>query len=136
MDDALGALEVSASGVGPAENLDKHALYEARDDYNADRKTFLSINGMDLPSIHEVDALQSDEVNSYASTLELFWKRTSNPTTWFYLMLAIAIDFVVIYLLTQLNVRFAPPKSPVPGAVGLREIHFLTDPRFLWTNPH
>ncbi len=134
MDQALGELEGSAIGVGGTEMLNTPVLYEARNNYNADRRTFLSLDGRKHDDIREIKGLQSDDVNSYAATVELFWKRLFEPSTWFYLVLAFAIDFVTIYLLTQLNVRFGhvAADDDAPSEEALR---FETDPRFLWTNP-
>jgi hypothetical protein len=133
MDRELAALETAASGIGTTDHLNKGALYSARDDYNADRSTFFTLNGAPVQGIDEIRSLQSDQVNSYAQTLELFWKRLFNGSTWFYLLLALAIDFVAIYLITQLNVRFGHRGEPASD-YDEENKRFYTDPRFLWTN--
>ncbi len=135
MDSALGQLEVAAAGVGTTDQLDKNALLSARTTYNADRATFLTLDPRPYPDIKEIGTLQSEDVNSYAATIELFYKRLFYPSTWFYLALALMIDFVVIYLITQLNVRYGKrrkrgTKAPDPAAA-----RFTTDPKFLWLNP-
>jgi hypothetical protein len=135
MDKDLAALEVAASGVGPADALDKSGLYRARDNYNSDRRTDISLSGDAILVPNEISSLQSDEVNSYASTIKLFSKRVTQPTTWFYLVLALAMDFAVIYLLTQLNVRFGRTKTQASDKFGPQELRFVTDPQYIWTNP-
>lgn len=130
----LDALETSVSGVGTTDFVDKRPLYEAKSNYNADRSTFFSLRGGAVPEIREIARLQSDEVNSYASTLRLFWERLFNLRTLFYLLLAIALDFALIYLLTQLNIRHGRKRRPSAEA-DADMMRFQTDPKFLWTNP-
>lgn len=130
----LTALETSVSGFGTTDFIEKRPLYEAKNNYNADRSTFFSLRGSPVPEIREIARLQSDEVNSYASTLRLFWDRLFNLRTLFYLAIALAIDFLLIQLLTLLNVKHGkkrrPRESPTPEM-----LRFQTDPKYLWVNP-
>jgi len=135
MNSALGQLEINAAGVGTTDQLNKNALLSARTDYNADRATFLTLDPRPYPDIREIGTLQSEDVNSYAATIELFYKRLFYPSTWFYLLIALMIDFVVIYLITQLNVRYGKRRKRGSGTIDVATARFATDPKFLWLNP-
>ncbi len=128
----LGALEASSSGIGPSATVDQSPLYAARTSFNTDRRTYLSLSGDDPTSITSIDTLQSDEVSSYASTLSLLAKRAGQVTTWFYVAIALALDFAVIYLLTELNLQ-QPKRQAVIGVVA-EDKPFESDPQFLWVN--
>lgn len=130
----LNGLEVAASGLGTTDFLNKRALYDAKNNYNSDRSTFFSLKGSAVEQLPEISRLQSDDVSSYASTLRLFWDRLFTWRTLFYLLLAVALDFALIYLITQLNVRFGK-KRKVRRVAGADTFRFQTDPKFLWTNP-
>lgn len=131
---ALNELETSASGLGPTDGLDMEALYSARGDYNADLKSFVSLSGKPWPRLAAIGMLQSERVNSYMSTLRLFIERMSHAWSWLYVVFAIGIDVVVIYLLTEFNVRYG--RKPASTLVGERiDERFQTDPRYLWVQP-
>jgi hypothetical protein len=129
MDTALAGVETAAAGFGGTESIDKRPLYRARDDYNADRGTFISLGGKASSEMPAIESLQTDEVNSYASTLNLFRKRLLHVTTWFYLLIAFGLDLALIALITELNIRYGQSRRAQAPTVELR---FYTNPRFLW----
>ncbi|PLR25181.1 hypothetical protein SGCZBJ_13205 [Caulobacter zeae] len=129
MDAALAGVETAAAGFGGTESIDKRPLYRARDDYNADRGTFISLGGKPSGETPAIESLQTDEVNSYASTLNLFRKRLLHATTWFYLLIAFGLDLALIALITELNIRYGQAHRAQATAIELR---FYTNPRFLW----
>jgi hypothetical protein len=134
---SLGRLEASATGVGATDGLDIESLYAARDNYNADRSSLLSVTGAPSSGVESIDVLQSDRVNSYAATLRLFLARMNHPSSWGYLALAFGLDFAVIYLLTQFNVQYGRRKDLAsPALAEPRDERFQTDPRFLWVKPN
>lgn len=130
MDTALASVETAAAGFGGTESIDKGPLYRAKDDYNADRGTFISLGGQASAATPVIESFQTDEVNSYASTLNLFRKRFLYPTTWFYLLIAVGLDLALIFLITQLNIRYGRARKSTTVVV---ERRFYTDPRFLWS---
>lgn len=130
MDRGLETVEAAAIGIGGVDSIDIQPLYRARDDYNADRQTFASLGGQTTADTPEITSLQIDEVNSYASTLNLFRKRLLHIATWVYLLIAIGLDLALIGLLTELNVRFGSAARAKAVVVDPR---FYTDPRFLWS---
>ena len=132
---ALDQLEISATGIGSTDGLNLEALYVARSHYNADRKSYFSLIDREVPGIPAISVLQTDRVNSYASTVDLFVKRMTHHTTWFYLVIALSIDFVLIYLLTEFNVRFGGRRQSDDSEVSQEEARFETDPKFIWYQP-
>ena len=131
MDLGLAGVEAAAIGIGGVDSIDIQPLYRARDDYNADRQTFIALGGDATSETPEISSLQIDEVNSYASTLNLFRKRLLHISTWVYLLIAIGLDLALIALLTELNVRFGVAKR---ASVKVVDARFYTDPRFLWSS--
>jgi hypothetical protein len=125
LDNSLGKLEESAAGLGSAESLDKGPLYDAFAAYNADHATYLSLTSQ--PAQTDLEP-QSNDVNSYAKALRLFIRRLDNAMSWFYLILAFGIDFAVIYLITQLNVRFRHKNYTYTE----HDRVFETDPKYIW----
>lgn len=141
MDQPLRELETAASGFGPAAGIDKRALLSARDNYNADLKQYLGLIGPAAASESELELvshLQSDQVDSYAATLRLIYDRFLNYKTIFYLIIALGLDFAVIWLITLLNERFGSRSRRRQDGVSDHPSWsgpFAKDPKFLWVNP-
>lgn len=135
MDADLTKLEAVAVGIGTTKDLDVQALHKSRDKYNADRQTYLSLSQSKSVDVPEITTLQSDQVNSYAATLGLILKRLNNPSTYFYLIIALLLDISLIYLITQLDYHFQFQKKGRQGSTFTIEDRFQTDPKFLWIEP-
>lgn len=142
IDKPLRDLENAASGFGSSVGIDKTALIDARNNYNADLKQYLSLRraeGQPDLRIKPITYLQSDQVDSYAATVRLFWDRLGNFKTYIYLLLALLLDYVVIFMITHLNERFGGRRD------GRRKDgvsdhaswfgQYARDPKFIWVNP-
>lgn len=131
----LKELEVSAGGFGGIQNIDRAKLYDARNLYNADRATYFSLAGKADKDVAEIGSLQSDDVGSYRTVFDLIVKRFFNGWTLFYLVIAFGLDFLTIYLLQTLNLRFSQARDAKRPEDEELERQFQTDPRFLWVKP-
>jgi hypothetical protein len=62
--------------------------------------------------------------------------RMNHPKSWAYVAFAIALDFVVIYLLTQFNLHYGRRRQTNNHVTEAHvDQRFQTDPRFLWVQP-
>jgi uncharacterized membrane protein YozB (DUF420 family) len=79
-----------------------------------------------------VDVSQSQELGSFAAFFEILMSRLGDIKTWVYLLIAVLLDFGLVYFLLQAFRRYrysgkmeAPDPFRIPGS----------HPKFLWVNP-
>jgi hypothetical protein len=125
---------------GDAYGAAKTSLETVSISYADDRLQFDKLAGQSHDTLPlTLDLRASRDLGSFVTILSSLFRRATFFSTWFYIFLAIALDFAVLALVKNVQSEFAPAGRRSRWQDGNTPRRIQTEkgggPRFLWVNP-